>query len=391
MPERSPYEPGRGLLRRRATAKWATYEDDVLPAWVAEMDFGTAPDVQAALRDAVETQRYGYPPKRLAEGVATALGGWLRASAGWETDPQRIHVLPDVLKGIELAITTLSRSDSAVIVPTPSYPPFFGVVRFSGRDVVEAPMRHAGMRWELDLDAIDAAFARGAGTIILCNPHNPLGRAFGPDELRDLAEVVERHGARVVADEVHAPLTYPDARWTPYATVSEAAAAHSVSLVSGSKGWNLPGLKCAQIVLNTAADADAWRTLSMLAGHGASILGMVANQAAYERGRRWLAETVAYLHRNRGLLDELLRGHLPGVAWTPPQATYLGWLDCRRLGLADPARFFLERARVACNDGAAFGSPGRGFVRLNFATSRSTLEEIVTRMGEAVAAGAAAR
>lgn len=384
MPNASPYEPPIDDLRRRGTAKWATHDDDVLAAWVAEMDFETDPEVQDAVRRAVERHQFGYPPQRLAAGVAEALAGWYRRSAGWDVDPERVHVLPDVIKGLELAIATFSTPGTPVVVPTPSYPPFFEVVRFSGREVVEAPVRRTERRWELDLDAIDAAFAAGAGTIILCNPHNPLGRAFEPAELEALALVVERHGARVVADEVHAPLTYAPARWTPYASVSAAAARHSVSLMSGSKGWNVPGLKCAQIVLNNDGDAETWGRLSPLAGHGAAVLGMVANQAAYAGEGAWLANTLAYLDGNRRRLDELLREHLPAVRWLPPEATYLGWLDCRGLGLDSPERFFLDHARVAFSDGAAFGAPGQGFIRFNFAASRTTLEQIVERMGRAL-------
>jgi cystathionine beta-lyase len=393
-PETSPersfyYELSDQQLRRRGSAKWATFDADVLPAFVAEMDFRTAPAVQDALASAVERELYGYTAARSSDGAAAALADWLRARAGWEVSPKRVHVLPDVLKGMELALAALSPAATPVIVPTPSYPPFFEVVRASGRELVEVPTLVSDGRHELDLESIDRALAAGARTVILCNPHNPLGRAFARDELAALAEVVEGHGGRVIADEVHAPLTYSDAVWTPYATVSEAAAAHSAGLMSCSKGWNIPGLKCAQIVLNTEADEEAWSRLSRLLTHGASVIGILANEAAYRRGDAWLRDTVAYLEGNRALLLELLERHLPGVVSTRPEGTYLAWLDCRRLGLDSPQEFFLEKARVALNDGAGFGDVGRGCVRLNFATSRSRLEEIVERMGRAVSAASA--
>lgn len=379
------YELSDAELRRRGTAKWATFDADVLPAFVAEMDFRTAPAVQEALAGAVEREVYGYAPSGATRGAAAALQEWLRAQAGWEVSVDRVHVLPDVLKGMELALAAFSPTGTPVIVPTPSYPPFFEVVRASGREVIEVPTLVTDGRHELDLDAIDRALAAGARTIILCNPHNPLGRAFARDELAALAEIVERHGARVIADEVHAPLTYSDATWIPYATVSGAAAAHSAGLMSGSKGWNIPGLKCAQLVLNTDADEEAWSRLSRLLTHGASIVGILANEAAYRRGGEWLRRTVAYLEGNRSLLLELLQRHLPDVVPSRPEGTYLAWLDCGRLGLESPQAFFLEKARVALNDGGGFGEVGQRCVRFNFATSRSRLEEIVERMGRAVA------
>jgi cystathionine beta-lyase len=231
---------------------------------------------------------------------------------------------------------------------------------------------------------------------LLCTPHNPLGRVFTRAELAALAALVEAHGARVVSDEVHAPFVYPttqgavpprrveDAALVSYATVSDAAAHHSVALTSASKGWNLPGLKCAQIVLTNEADTAAWDRLSYMRSSGASILGILANRVAYEEGESWLREVVAYLDGNRALLARLLAGLLPRVRYTIPEGTYLAWLDCRTLGVADPAAFFLQRAQVALTDGATFGRPGQGHVRLNFATSRAILTTIVEAMARSL-------
>jgi cystathionine beta-lyase len=364
----NPYERPLGWVRSRGSAKWSTYGDDCLAAFVAEMDYETAPEVQRAMRDE----------------LGAALAGWYQRTASFAVSPERIHSLPDILKGIELAISLFSRPDSAVVVPTASYPPFFAVADSLGREVVEVPMLAQPDGWQLDLERIDAAFAAGAGTLILCNPHNPLGKVFSLEEMRELAEVVERHHARVVADEVHAPLTYPGKTWMPYASVSETAAGHAVSLMSASKGWNLAGLKCAQVALHTEADANAWGTLPPLAAHGASTLGMVANVAAYQEGAAWLEQTVAYLDGNRRRLGELLAERLPAIRYLPPEGTYLAWLDCSALGLERPQAFFLEQAKVAFNDGGTFGAAGTRCVRCNFATSRRVLEEIVERMAIAL-------
>ncbi|HEY8743339.1 MAG TPA: aminotransferase class I/II-fold pyridoxal phosphate-dependent enzyme [Chloroflexota bacterium] len=372
-------------LRARGSAKWMHYGDEVLAAWVAEMDFPLAPPIQEALRAAVERGCVGYPDSSRS-GLPEAAVAWL-AKLGVHVVPEQVQTLPDVLKGLELGIDVFSPPGSAVIVPTPAYPPFFSVPKLLDRPILEVPMANDQGCPRLDLDGIDRAFAAGAKTLILCNPHNPLGRLFSRDEMCALAEVVERHGGRVVADEVHGPLTYPDETFTPYAASSPAAAGHSLTLLSASKGWNVPGLKCAQLVLTQPADMERWRAVSTLRSHGASILGILANRVAYEAGRPWLTDTLAYLDGNRRRLGELLATHLPAAGYRMPEATYLAWLDCRRLGLENPAAFFLEQAKVAVSDGAAFGAPGKGFVRLNFATSAALLERIVMAMAGAVGRG----
>ena len=372
-------------LRRRGSIKWSHYADDVLAAWVAEMDFPLAPELREALHEAVERDVTGYPPDPDASGLPSACAAWLSHSFGMPVTPSQIRILPGVLRGIELAIQTLSLPDSPVVIMTPSYPPFFEAVRLAGRRIIEVPLLDREGRWTADLGAIDAALAAGARTILLCNPHNPLGRAFSREELGELAALVETwRGTRVLSDELHAPLVYGGTTHVPYCTVSDAAAAHSATIVSASKGWNVPGLKCAQIVLTNEQDLARWDCLSPLRTHGASILGILANRVAYERGGPWLGEVVGYLDGNRRLLADLLKSHLPQVGYQVPEATYLAWLDCRPLGIDKPADFFLRHAKVALSDGEAFGAPGSGHVRLNFATSRAILTEIVQRMGAAL-------
>jgi len=373
-------------LRRRGTSKWSSYGDDVLAAWVAEMDFPLAAPVRAALHTAIEQGGAGYAPTPAASGVPAACAAWLTRRYGLAVTAQQIRVLPDVLRGVTLAITTLSRPESPVVILTPAYPPFFEAVRMAGRPIIEVPLAPGEGRATFDLAGVAAALRAGAGTILLCNPHNPLGRVFTRAELTALATLVEEQGrdARVVADEVHAPLVYPGATHVAYATVSEAAARQAVTLTSASKGWNIPGLKCAQIVLTNEADGERWDRLSVLATYGVSPLGLLANRVAFEQGESWLDQVVAYLDGNRGMLARLLAERLPRVRYVAPEGTYLAWLDCRALGLAAPATFFLERAKVALSDGAAFGPPGQGHVRLNFATSRAILTDIVEAMASAV-------
>lgn len=372
-------------LRRRGSLKWSRYEPDVLACWVAEMDFAAAPPVRRAVLDAVEREEFGYPKTDDLNGLPEAVATFQARRYGWQVDPARVHTVPDVLKGVELAVRHYSPEDSAVILPTPAYMPFFDVPVVTRRPTIEVPTISDSGAIRLDLEAIDAAFGRGAGTIILCHPYNPLGRSFTPSEMLQLAAVVDRHGGRVVSDEIHAPLTYPGAEHVAYASISALTASHAITVTSASKAWNLPGLKCAQVITSNDIDERRWRAIPFLETHGASTVGIASNLAAYRHGGPWLAAAISYLDGNRRLLAELIADMLPGVGYTPPEGTYLAWLDCRSLHLdAEPAEYFLERARVATNPGLAFGANGAGHVRFNFATSREILAQAIESMAASV-------
>jgi cystathionine beta-lyase len=373
-------------LSQRGSVKWSFYGARVLAAWVAEMDFAAAPPVRQAILDAVAREEFGYPLPDEISPLPEATATWEQRRYGWTVEPTRIHTVPDVLRGVELAVEQYSPTDSAVLLPTPAYMPFFEIPKAIRRPTVEVPTvrDEHGVR-TLDYDRIDDAFAAGAGTIILCNPYNPLGRSFTVSELTDLVGIVDRHGGRVVADEIHAPLTYSGHRHVPYASISEAAADHSVTVVSASKAWNLAGLKCAQVILNSTRDDARWRSISLMRTHGASPIGVRANVAAYLDGGPWLDDLIVYLDGNRQLLAELLSAQLPAVEYTPPDATYLAWLDCRALELdVEPAQFFLDEAKVATNAGPAFGGDGAGHIRFKFATSKAILCQAVEAMAAAV-------
>jgi cysteine-S-conjugate beta-lyase len=374
-------------LRRRGSLKWTRGGPDVLGAFVAEMDFGTAPAVDAALRDVIDRGDYGYLPDQAVAELAEECAAWMRANYAWDVPPASIRPLPDVLKGLEAAITLFSRPGSPVVLPTPAYMPFLTLPSRLGRETIQVPMVPAADgRLTLDLDGIDAAFQAGGHLLILCNPCNPVGRVYTREELAAVAEVAHRNGGRVFADEIHAPLIYPGGRHIPYASVSEHAAAHTVTATSASKGWNLPGLKCAQLILTAGADAEIWADAGFLIEHGTSTPGVRANIAAYRDGGPWLREVLGYLDGNRELLAGLLAEQLPEIRYRPPEGTYLAWLDCRDLGIgASPGEFFLDRAGVLLTDGQACGDAGRGHVRINFATPRPVLAEIVRRMAGAVA------
>jgi cystathionine beta-lyase len=308
-----------------------------------------------------------------------------------------------VISGLTAAIVVFSRPGSPVILPTPAYMPFLRYPHRAGREIIQVPMVSDGDRYVLDIDGIGAAFRRGGHLLVLCNPCNPVGRVYTRDELLAVAEVVDANGGRVFADEIHAPLIYPGGTHIPYASLSPVTAAHTVTGAAASKGWNLPGLKFAQLLLSNEEDAAAWAEQGETFEHGASTLGAWATIAAYRDGGPWLADVVGYLGRNRTLLAALLAEHLPQVGFRPPEGTYLAWLDCRALLAgrghrpgerpgerpertacdASPADFFLAAAQVMLTDGAECGEAGRGCVRLNFATPRPVLAEIVRRMAAA--------
>lgn len=371
-------------LRALGSMKWTAFPDTI-GAFVAEMDFGAAPAITAALHAMVDDNLFGYLPQRLSEELATATAEWESRSYGWQVDPSRVHPIPDVIKGLEIAIEHYSRPGSPVIIPVPAYMPFLMVPLTLGRKIIQVPLAEENGRYSFDLDALGRAFDEGGHLLVLCNPYNPVGRVFSTEELAAICEVVDAHGGRVFSDEIHAPLVYPGCSHVPYASVNETAANHTVTAISASKAWNLPGLKCAQLIISNDADALAWEEFGFFASHGTSNPGVVANTAAYTSGRAWLDEVLGYLDTNRKLLGELLAEELPMIKYVPPEGTYIGWLDCRDLDLGMPAAdFFREHAGVALTDGAACGTPG--FVRMIFATPAPVLTTAVKQMGAAVRA-----
>jgi cysteine-S-conjugate beta-lyase len=355
----------------RQSAKWAAYPPDVLPAWVAEMDFPLAEPVKAALHEAVERDDAGYLGPELL-GVPQALAEFAARRLDWEVDPEQVIVATDVMVGIEECLRVLTDPGAGVVITPPVYPPFFADVRHADREVVEAPL----IDGQFDIAAIERAFEGGAQAILLCNPHNPLGRVWSRGELAAVVDVAGEHGAWVLSDEIHGPLAH---RFTPIQTVSDRA----VALTSASKAFNLAGLKLGLIVTAGGEARDRIAPIAADAHWRAGYLGAIAARAAFTEGDEWLDDILARLDDNKRLLADLFAEHLPQVGYTPPDASFLAWLDCRALG-EDPAKTFLERGRVALSRGLDFGAQGAGFARLNFGTDPERLEEAVSRMAAAL-------
>jgi cystathionine beta-lyase len=378
-----PVEP-LTALRARRSAKWRTYGPDVLPLTVAEMDFGLAPAVAAALHDAVDRSDAGYamPVPDLGE----ALAGLAARRWGWRVDPGSVTAVTDVGVGVVELLRVLIRPGDGVVISPPVYPPFFDWVQEAGGRTLEVALAPSDGTWRLDLDRLERAFATHPAAYVLCNPHNPVGRVHAPDELAALVRLAQIYRVTIIADEIHAPLVLPGAAFTPLLTVPGAAGV-GVSITSASKAWNLAGLKCAAVVTGSPQLAAAVTRLPPDARWRIGHLGVIAAVAAFGDDSGWLDALLATLDHRRALLGRLLAQHLPMISWRPPQATYLGWLDCRSIGPDNTARdLFLDRGRVALEPGLRFGPPGAGHARINFGTS----EEILTRAVRGMAASLAA-
>lgn len=368
-------------LIRLGSAKWCR-TPGALGASVAEMDFGLAPVIAERLAASVREGHFGYYPPQLARRLEQACADYQSEHYGWHVEPGRVQAVGDVIVGLETVIERFTPAGSPIVVLTPAYMPFLTAPARLGRRIIEVPLREEPDGWQLDFDAITEALAAGAGLVVLCNPHNPIGKVYRKPELRALAEVVERYGARVFADEIHAPLIYPGAEHHCYAALDEDTDRHAITATSASKAWNIPGLKCAQLILGSG-DHESWQQIRHSGSRGASNLGAEATIAAYREGTPWLAEVLRYLESNRRLLGQLVTEHLPGARFGPPQGTYLAWLDCGGLGLTTPpGQYFLEHAGVSVTEGALCGVAGEGFVRLNFATPAHILETLLTEMGK---------
>lgn len=375
-------------LRTRTSAKWRGYDADVLPLPIAEMDYPLAEPIAEALHAAIRRSDTGYNPG--SRPVAEAFAGFAAARLGWEPDPARVTCTADVSLGIVEVLRRVTRPGDGVIVNPPVYPPFFDLVTEAGGVVVDVPLAGGiDEGWSLDLPGIEAAFADGARAMVLCNPHNPVGLVHSREDLAALAELAARFGVAIVSDEVHGPLSQPEAPYVPFLTVSDAAREHGLAITAASKAFNLAGLKAA-MVLTASERGDAVReAFPYEVEWRMGQFGSIASVAAFRHGAYWLDGVIASIDDNRRLLVDLLADLLPDVRYRMPQASYLAWLDLSALGWGDdPAERALRDARVALAAGPGFGGEaGRGHARLNLACSPEVLSEAITRISDARSAG----
>lgn len=367
-------------LRSLTCAKWTFFDDDVLAAWVADMDFEPAPEIVDALRALVDRADFGYNFSAFS-GLKDAFIDWQSRRHGWEPDPKGVRVWCDVVQAVEAALWLGTEPGDGVVLFTPVYPPFFGAVESSGRRVIDCPLDPAD--WSLDPERLAAAIDERTTAILLCNPHNPTGRTFSAAELDAIASVAERHDLLVISDEIWADIVHPEGKHIPFGSLDRPAAERSVVVTAASKAFNLAGLRCA---IGHVADKQVAEGLAKLPSH---LLGAVgspgaeATLAAWTRAEPWLDATVAFLTQQRDHVAQRLAAELPAARMVVPEATYLAWIDLSGAdGGDEPADVLLERGRVALSKGTDFGIHGRGFVRLNFATSREILDAVIDRVVE---------
>lgn len=384
--------PSTEQMRQRASLKWNGLINPLTHkpadgAWVAEMDFGTPPEVSRTIISAVEDGVLGYMPRGVPKKALDALRDFYAKRCQWDIDPDSLGLLPDVLSALRAMLDHLAQPDVPVIVPTPSYMPFLTIPGQHGHPVIEVPsIREDDGTYRLNLEGIAKAATPGC-VIILCNPWNPVGRAFDADELRAFAQVADHSDAWIFNDEIHFPLTMPGVSHTPLLLAAPEVAQRTVTATAASKGWNVAGLKCAQwIVTDPALRKNLAPALESL-GDEATPLGARAAAAAFAKDRAWLDQVRAYVAGNAREVSRIVAQFAPGVAVTRPQATYLTWWDCSALDLGGriAADICLEDANVGVNAGRTLGKGFEQFIRFNVGTPRPAVTDMAQRIAKALA------
>jgi cysteine-S-conjugate beta-lyase len=374
-------------LRARSGRKWHEYADDILPAWVAEMDFEVAEPIRIALRRIAGEAAYGYEESWLYPTLAEAFAEYMRQRFGWQVRSEHVLPVADLVQALFTGVAAFTQPGQGVVLQTPIYPPFRMAVRETGRRIVESPLIDTGQRFVMDADSLAAVFDANAPLLLLCNPHNPTGRVFERAELETIASLVVEHQLVVIADEVHADLVYSSHEHIPFASLGPEVAARTVTITSATKAYNIPGLRCGVMHFGSAAlrqqfhQAVPDRMLGVV-----NRFGIEATVVSWRECGGWLNEVLGVLEKNRASMESFVANQMPGVRWYPPEATYLAWLDCRDVLPADvvPQRYLLEHARVALSDGTDFGPGGAGRARLNFGTSPQILDAILSRLAQSL-------
>jgi cystathionine beta-lyase len=364
--------------------KWDAYPADVLPLWVADMDFRAPLSVIKALESRIQHGIFGYESD--FENLKQIFIQWAHEHYGWEIHREEILIIPGVVVGLNLVAQSLGRPGDGLLIQPPVYPPFFGVSQHAGMASIEAPLDvNPDGFYGINSEKFESAITPQTRFFILCNPHNPVGRVFSQDELKTIAEICIRRNITIISDEIHCDLIFDGRKHTPIASLDTEIAQRTITLMAPSKTFNIAGLKCSlMIIQNPDLMKQIEKGRKGVVG-SPSVLSLEAAHAAYAGGEDWLAELISYLQGNRDFLVSYIKENIPQIRVSSPQGTYLAWLDCRDLGVdQNPTQFFLKNAKVALNDGCAFGTNGEGFTRLNFGCPRVILERALTRMNSAI-------
>lgn len=379
------------IIERRGTdsVKWDGVKniwgrDDLLPMWVADMDFRTPPFVMDALRKRLEHEVLGYTFG--CEAWYSSICEWLHRRHQWEVEREMLTFVPGIVRGQAFALQCFTNPGDKVMVMTPVYHPFFLVTERLGREVVYSPLDLREGQYHIDFGRFSQDI-QGCKVLILCNPHNPGGRVWTVDELRQVAAICKENDVMVISDEIHADLTLPPYKHHPFATVSEAAAQITLTFMAPSKAFNMPGLGSSYAVAVNEDIRHRFREFmeagEFCEGH---LLAYIGAAAAYQYGEEWLEQLLDYIKGNIDFTENYLKQHIPGIGMIRPQASYLIFLDCRALKLSQDrlTKLFAEKAHLALNDGSMFGKPGEGFMRLNVGCPRAVLEKALRQLADAV-------
>ncbi|HEY95871.1 MAG TPA: putative C-S lyase [Dehalococcoidia bacterium] len=379
------------------SAKWGSLgrvfgSDDVIPMWVADMDFPVAQPILEALRERAEHPFYGYTFPDA--GVTGSVVERMRKKFNWEIDPEWVVYTPGVIPALNVAVRAVSHPGDGIVLQEPAYFPFFSVVNSSGCHIENNQVKPVGNRYEMDYDNLETKFsvqpgARGPNrnkAIIFCNPHNPIGRLWTRDEVARMGEIVIGNGGVVIADEIHCEILMKGYKHTPFASISEEFTQNSITCMSPSKTFNLPGLEISSIIIPNKKLRDEFTSTRAGILPNPNLFGYVALEAGYRYGDEWLEQVLDYLQGNLNLVKAFIEERIPQIKVTEHQGTYLLWLDFRALGLDNESlrTFMREKAKVGLNDGYTFGESGSGFQRMNIACPRSILEEALIRIETAV-------
>lgn len=377
------------VINRRGTdsVKWSYFEQDILPLWVADMDFRSPEAVMQAIHERVDHGLFGYALD--IEGLRAVICERMQRLYNWTVQPDQIAYLPGLVTGISIVTRAYAEPGKSVLMNPPIYPPFLGAPKGWNQEVCLSnlvEMRKGDhLYYEIDFDDFEQKAATSK-LFLLCNPHNPVGRVYTREELTRLAEICIKHDVMICSDEIHCDLILGENNHIPMASLSEEIASRTITLMAPSKTFNVPGLGCSFAIVQNPELLKKLQHAAEGVVPLVNVLGLVAAKAAYQHGQEWLDALLVYLRGNRDFISDYTTSHFPGLSLTQPEGTYLGWLDFRALQLPDndAAKFFQEKARVALAGGAMFGETGAGFVRINFGCPRSTLEEALNRMRTAL-------
>ncbi len=384
-PQTISFELSQSALQARRNAKWNQYDADVIPAFVADMDFAVAAPIQAAIERIVRDRDYGYPLRngeRADRLVANVFAGRMKSRYGWELSPDLVMPMADLVQGIYALILAFSDRGDGVVLQVPNYPPFRDAINTTERKLLSLPMRDDGTRHVFDMTELKKLVDKRTRIFVLCNPQNPTGRVFSRDELLSLGQFAIAHDLIVISDEIHSDLVFPGQQHIPFASLGPDIAARTVTLNSATKSFNIPGLRCALIAFGTEELRERFHQCIPLKLTGAAnIVGVDATVAAWTECQPWLDAVMEHLLKARNRMKEVLAAEAPEIRFHAPEATYLAWLDCRQLKLSSSAfQFFLDNARIGFSAGETFDPECAQFVRFNFATSMPILDEILDRI-----------